>query len=320
MQLSRYLLRSSIVAVAIVLLSGCAPKLADVSEIDAGYTLCQVGCTNYTVQIKRDGSYVVNDVLTGKAVGGVVSDVFSNLPLADLSACAAPSPLTQMDHIYLTVQLPDRRSLTCQVTATGDRRGKSPDSRIRQFVALNMSGVYFDALLPRRTAIHEALRANALASVEVKRTGCFGMCPNYDALFKSDGSATLVQRGCPTRYATVPFDRVRTALFESGAELLAPRYPYSTEDTPGATIMLSMKGRTITSEGADAASWGPEFAETIARIDQLVADTTWSPPLAPIMALRPSQTVRDRNACQRSPWVIIGNDRSPFVPPSSIAG
>lgn len=288
------------------IVSACAPKMDDVTEIDAGYALCQIGCRAYTVQLRRNGTYVVNDVLQGKVRGGILLDAFSNLPLNEISRCAKPS-LTQMDDIYLSVQLRDHTRRTCQITASGTWRGTSPEIRVRQFVALNLNGVYFEALLPRRTAIHAALRDNTLTSVEFTRTGCLGDCPSYDVVFSSDGNATFSERGCPKRSGLVPFDRVRTALWESNAALLAPSYPHNAVDTPGASIALSIGRRVITSEGRDAASWGPEFTHALERLDQVVADSTWNPPLSSIAVIRPSRLGKVRNACQRSPWVIVGD-------------
>lgn len=132
---------------------------------------------------------------------------------------------------------------------------------------------------PRARTIEEALKRGLLTSTRLETLGCFGSCPTYVATFTRHG-ATIVDKGpnCNVKaHAFVGIRRVEVALREGGASQLLPVYPPKWIDTPGARITLVINGRTYESEGRDVMSWQRPFATSVARLDQIVRDTDWTP-------------------------------------------
>lgn len=152
-----------------------------------------------------------------------------------------------------------------------------------------------------------------LASVEFDANGCFGTCPSYVVRFLSNGSATLTGGAgpgspAPTHRATIPFERVGDLLTSVNFASLERSYPIHGEDMFGAAFALRYRdGFTYDVKAPDETSWPPQFNALFARVDQLVLDTRWTPPLAP----RPSSLYAESRLPTgtpppRTPPVMIG--------------
>jgi hypothetical protein len=116
------------------------------------------------------------------------------------------------------------------------------------------------------------------------RGACYGSCPAYTVDFTRNNQARIDDGygRCEVHaHATVPFERVRYALSESGAEELQPAYPLISVDTPSARLTFRTATATYESNGPDATGWGAPLRAAVDRIDQLVLDTVWSRPLRP---------------------------------------
>lgn len=134
----------------------------------------------------------------------------------------------------------------------------------------------------RWSALADAFRRGGLRTIALEARGCYGFCPTYLVTFASDGNATIHARGrnCDVHArAVVPFRRVVEAARSAGAAMLRPSYPARAVDTFGARITLATAHQVFVSDGPDSTSWGPEFLATESRLDQIVRDTNWFPPL-----------------------------------------
>lgn len=268
-------------------LTACAPKLSDVTSVDTKSTLCINGCRTFSISFDRSGSYTIDPDTDAPVRGrarGMVEEAFKNLPLADVARCPRAHTGTTIDNLTIVVHLRGNRALYCAEPASGsDNDAHSAADRLRVYAKLQAAAIYNAALRERQTDVTDALRDDTVRFVELDRTGCFGNCPAYHVRFRRAGWSELSMIGsrCAVRTATVSFERVRAALWEAGAQYLAPRYPRMWVDTAGASLTISTPKETIRSDGPDSMSWGPEFSITVARLDQLVLDTPWTPPLPP---------------------------------------
>ena len=272
---------------AFATLAACAPKLSDVTSVDTNYALCINGCRTFSISFDRSGSYAIDpdtDAPVRGSARGMVEDAFKHLPLADVARCPRARTATDMDNLTIVVHLRGNRALYCNEPASGsDNDAHSAADRLRAYAKFQAAAIYNAALRERQIDLTNALRDDTVRFVELDRTGCFGNCPEYHARFRRTGASALSLTGprCAVRTASVSFERVRAALWEAGAQYLAPSYPRMWVDTSGASLIISTSKETVRSNGPDAISWGPEFSRTVARLDQLVLDTPWNPPLPP---------------------------------------
>lgn len=280
------MVRRIVALFALATLAACVPNLSDVTNVYTSYTLCINGCRAFSISFDRTGSYTI-DADTGAPIRGraqsLVDDAFKYLPLADLARCPRARTVASMDNLTIVVHLKGSRVLYCTETASGTDDPHSSADRLRTYARLQTSAFYSAVLRRRQSDLTDALREDAIRSVELRRTGCFGNCPAYRVRFRRSGPSDLLVIGprCAVRSASVSFERVRAALWEGGATYLEPSYPRMWVDSSGASLAISTQKETIRSEGPDSMSWGPEFSGTVARLDQLVLDTPWNPPLPP---------------------------------------
>jgi len=290
-------LASSIIRLAAVMvllaLAACA-KPAAVQRIAARYELCSGGCAGFSIEIEANGQYRIFQSPTAPDVVGTLTRIqrestFGGLPLAAIERCVPPTGETPFDSLSLTAVLRDGSTRTCQETASGVSRGLAPDAAVRAYVRLMIGAITYSAFEPRREAIREALSGDTLSSARLVRGPCYGSCPSYTVDFTRDNQALIVDgygRCQVQARARVPFERVREALLESDAAALEPAYPLISVDTPGATIVLRTASATYSSNGPDATAWGAPLRAAVERLDQLVLDTAWSPPLRPRHKIR----------------------------------
>ncbi len=275
------------VASLLLLVTSCAPKPEDIARIDVDYLRCINGCTSFSIDVRRDGTYTIPDAFhSNTGTRGRFSPrdtkALRDLPLGALERCAALNlPWTSEDHAALFVTLLDGRALRCQVPASGPVRGASPEAAVRAYVRLGAREYYDAALAPPRNAPARAVALDPLDGGTLTRTAGFCPGPAYTFRVARDGAATIVTpRRCGINSrAHIPFDRIRDALFAANVGHLEPSYPLRSEDTAGATLSLDIASQTYVSKGPDDMSWGPVFRDAVERLDQIVLDTNWSPPL-----------------------------------------
>jgi len=131
------------------------------------------------------------------------------------------------------------------------------------------------------------MRDRLLQSVTLETLGCFGACPHYRVEFFSNGRASIdLGPGVCEASATVPFGHIVYAVRR--APWLLPDYPTGgVSDGFGARISLQMSdGATYISAGLSEYTWDRVFGSTESRLDQIVRDTRWSPPIDRMPCLR----------------------------------
>ena len=125
----------------------------------------------------------------------------------------------------------------------------------------------------------------ALTMVEYDAHGCFGTCPAYAVRFHADGHAEIDDFDVLTRArvnarADVPFATIVHVLQTSQFTELQRRYRVRVVDVFGAGLHLRYRdGFRFDSDAPDRTEWSDEFAQIAARLDQVVLDTQWTPPL-----------------------------------------
>jgi len=140
------------------------------------------------------------------------------------------------------------------------------------------------AMRDRMRSISQALRSGkGFGGARLQMNGCFGTCPPYTVWFAPNGTAAYDARRTPFSHAVhasaaIPASNVRKILAQ-GATMLEPYYPIQAVDTMGASIDIEVNGHHYKSEGPDSSTWSPEFRSTVARLDQLVLDSRWTPAL-----------------------------------------
>jgi hypothetical protein len=121
-----------------------------------------------------------------------------------------------------------------------------------------------------------AFDANAVRSIELETLGCYGPCSHYRVTFTNANAATIDGRCTAT--SSIPFARVLEA--SAGVRYLLPHYASNTIDAFGARITVwLLDGTSYTSEGYASKDWDDYFLVAETRLDQIVRDAAWSPPL-----------------------------------------
>jgi len=122
-------------------------------------------------------------------------------------------------------------------------------------------------------------------SIQMQVGGCLGSCRGFDVSFGRNGKAQIeytLPRDYPNRssaIAFVDFARVLRILKETGYESLRPQYPYSVTDTEVTRLIVRYSHFTYTVYAPDSTSRPAVLTEILGRVDQLVEDANWQPPL-----------------------------------------
>lgn len=293
--------RSLLLLIGLAALAACTPNARDVASVETWYRVCVNGCTTFDIGLSRDGSAFLRSP-DGKTMPVRVSpriarEMFGAPPIAATINCPARHDASSIDdNLFVRITLRDGHQYFCEETATGPTFGRSDEIMVRDYVTVVGYSAYWDALASRRTAIDRAIRRNGLERVRLERTACFGQCPAYTVDFRRTGAQIVeYKNGCVIRSrADVPLERVRYALLAANASFLEPQYPLRAIDTPGATITIVTSEGTYAASGGDATSWGPIFASAVQRLDQIVVDAAWSPPL-PKRAFRFERPIAHRS-------------------------
>jgi hypothetical protein len=199
----------------------------------------------------------------------IVSRVLGLLLLALLCACAHES-----NQDIVTVHILGRACPNCSDNLAIERGGTIAETGDARGLSVHDSPLAKEAI--------DDFRSGTLRAIGLEARGCYGWCPIYLVTFASDGNATIHARGphCDVHAkAVVPFRRVLEAAGSAGAAALRPTYPIKAVDTFGARITLATAHQVFVSDGPDSTGWSPEFLATESRLDQIVRDTNWSPPL-----------------------------------------
>jgi hypothetical protein len=256
----------------LVALAACTPSRSDIQRIDIAEQLCIDTCRSFSLSLPADEPSGFRAALDA-------------LPIDAVVRCASRhDDVEAPDDLTVVIALQCGRAYVCHETAAGPSHAQYPTDavKIRAFVDPVGWGIYQRTLASRRTTIERALRTNTVQAVELTRSGCYGTCRAYDVTFLPTGTARIVYGIARCRIharASIPFERVRDALFETGAERLQPSYPLLSIDAPGATVAIATPSGRFISSGPDANAWGPELRRLVDRLDQIVVDTDWSPPL-----------------------------------------
>jgi hypothetical protein len=279
-----------------VALAACTPSPRDIQRIDIMDQLCIDTCRSFSISLSADEPSAFQAALDSLPVDAVVS-------------CASRhDDIETNDYLTVTIALQNGRAYVCHETAAGPTHAHQhvpDDVKIRAFVDSVGWGIYLRTSASRRAAIERAIRTNTVQAVELTRSGCYGTCPVYDVTFLPTGSARIVYGIARCRIqarASIPFERVRDVLFETGAEWLQPSHPLLSVDTSGATIAIATAQGRFVSGGPDSSSWGPELQSLIDRLDQIIVDADWSPPLPQRFTTR-TQTVQIAG-CPRRPMTL----------------
>jgi hypothetical protein len=209
-----------------------------------------------------------------------VSDAFKQLPLGTLHTFAHKLDIIGPTNVVsLIVGYANGAYENVAVPVNGGTSEPELAALGRQVESVADSARYL-LLRDRGHAIERALRENSLRSIQLEMTACMGTCPAYTVIFSSDGTAKIRDRGpgCDTSArASVPFHRVRDAA-GAGAWLL-PYYPRKWTDTPGASITYAAARFQYVSYAPDEMEWTSRFRGVASRLDQIVRDTQWTPPI-----------------------------------------
>jgi len=211
----------------------------------------------------------------------VAGDAIDSLPLDELRQANPPPPFVG-PATFASIVVSYRDGRYQQVPVPVDPGMFAGTRRLSQW----MNTFAFEAtevlMKDRWRVLADAFRRGSFRAISLEARGCYGWCPIYLATFNSNGTATLHARGprCDMRAkAIVRFRRVLDAVRSGHAATLRPAYPIQAVDTFGARITLTTAHQVFISDGPDSTSWGPEFLATESRLDQIVRDTKWSPPL-----------------------------------------
>lgn len=124
---------------------------------------------------------------------------------------------------------------------------------------------------------------HGVTEIGLERTVCYGDCPVYSVVLKSDGSVRYVgtenvaRRGTHTgEISTEDFNQLADYLIESGYQALETEYPLAVSDMPSAytTAVINGKRKVIHNYGGvgPVKLWVLEQA-----IDAVVARANWTP-------------------------------------------
>ncbi|MGC8485782.1 MAG: hypothetical protein ACP5O6_09145 [Candidatus Baltobacteraceae bacterium] len=222
---------------------------------------------------------------SGTLPAATAERLFDALPVTQIEHCVRASTITDLDYAVLGMLDSPGHWTTCSQSASRAVPAQAGESAILGYILSEGYAAYRSALQGRYDAIGRALRTGGLTQVHLDMYGCYGNCPAYKLdIYRNDFARIRMQRiYCRPLIATatVPFNRVVRALAESDAPLLQPSYPTVSEDTPGASLTLRTKHASFTTAGPDVTGWDSIFSTTVARLDQIVLDTSWTPALPP---------------------------------------
>lgn len=157
----------------------------------------------------------------------------------------------------------------------------------RSLIALGLvisSSVVFAAMpqqinaLPQPTIIHP-LPQPRITEITLERTACYGFCPIYKVILKSDGTATYIGVKFVERTGTY---KAYISGFENLAKIiearryfsLRDRYTEPVTDLPSAITSVVRNGKRKTVE--NYGNFGPlELWEVETLIDGLIANARW---------------------------------------------
>ncbi len=156
---------------------------------------------------------------------------------------------------------------------------------LHRFASFVGSSVYAAHYKARADMKKRLANLRELALVEYDAKGCYGTCPAYAVRFYPDAHATIstfdpLTRGRVDARAMVPFTTIVHVLQTCQFTELRTRYRLRTADVFGASLHLRYRdGFTFDSEAPDESQWSDQFGQIAARLDQVVLDTQWTPPL-----------------------------------------
>jgi hypothetical protein len=276
-------MRLSALLMALLILAGCAgvrETNADISFIIVHGKMCE-DCFD-SVALRRGGAIEAGPGAGGVAVSApkFVADTFRDLPLPVIHwfehtlDISVPTQVASM-HVHFR----DGRYENVLVPIDGGASDPALIALGRQVESIAL-GARYEMLKERHEAIASGLRENTLRFIRLETTPCMGTCIAYSVTFLPNNSARIDARGPHCHVvagAAIPFSRVRTASY-GGANLL-PFYPRKWTDSPGSTITFGTAHKQYASDGTDSMVWTAAFREVRGRLDQIVRDTQWSPPL-----------------------------------------
>ncbi len=136
---------------------------------------------------------------------------------------------------------------------------------------------------------------HGITSITLRRTACYGTCPDYTFTVKADGVVEYEGRAhakpAGKRTGKVEawrFHNVARLIDEVGFSCFAERYSAPVTDNPTVFVTVTRADRTKTVE--NYANAGPQVLWAIEElIDDLKRDTTWAgAPAAPAPPVRPT--------------------------------
>ena len=142
----------------------------------------------------------------------------------------------------------------------------------------------------------ERVRAvdHGITAITIRRTPCFGTCPDYTVTVKADGSVEYEGRAHAKPAGKLTgttrdwrFHNVARLIDEVGFFCFADRYTAMVTDNPTVFVTVTKAGRTKTVE--NYANAGPQVLWAIEQlIDDMLRDTTWATaPAAPDGPIKP---------------------------------
>ena len=270
------------------LLASCEPQSPDIDLVTLSYHGCADGCRQYTVTVHADGTprsaspafETAGDAPAPDARSRIAS-ALAHLPLADVQRCATTTAQPN-DFELIVLRFKNGTTKTCTTSASGPEGTTTSDERIRRFFRAAAYPIYTAVLSPQYNRLEDALKRNTLRWIELTTTPCYGNCPSYKVRFLPDGTATMrvfTHQGARAATARISFARVRRAVAQVNVRALAASYPVRSVDTPGAVLTFATSHDRFSIHGADSTTWNNAMTDVVARLDQIVVDATWSPPL-----------------------------------------
>jgi len=295
--------------IASLLTSGCAPNIDDTVQHTKSVSIDVVcgrasDCSRATVPFGYD-SYVFNAdgaISAERSAFGERPPIFESrtefralvgrllrtTPFVFARRARPRSYATAPASWIVTLVLDDGRYRSIDVPQPErGRRPASGDALLQSWIIDTEAGAAKRLAVARARMTARLGDVGNLASVEFDANGCFGDCPAYVVRFYPSGAATLDGADFPgspvhVHRATVPFNRINDLLVSVSFAHLERSYPIHGVDMFGAAFALRYRdGFRYDVKAPDETSWPPQFNALFARIDQLVLDTRWTPPLAP---------------------------------------